>query len=383
MVRVSILAGGWGVRLGPLTRRRPKPLLPLAGRRILDYTLEEAGRLHGVEEVRVVVDPRVLPLPGVPGWARAVAQPGPGVNSALRAGLEGVSRGTVVLSFTGYITRPRGIVEAVLDFYSQSDAPVVVAVAPISTGLETFGFARLGMGGRVEAVTRELEEWRGGRGYVFAGVIVGEAEALRVLVDQGLYEGLNTLAHRGLLEAYIWQGDWVEIAYPWDILDAHRVVLDRATTRISGGAEVDPSATLTRGVVVEEGAVIEAGAVVRGPAYIGRKARVRAGAVVGPWTVLEEGAEVGERAVAVGCHLYESAVLGPGSVAERAIIGEESTIGPLAVLEARPLDGRPPKPLENVAPRVPRGLRLGPILPPGSRIPPLTVAGPDTVIRGD
>jgi len=39
-MRTIILAGGYATRLWPLTAERPKPLLPVAGRPILDYLLE-------------------------------------------------------------------------------------------------------------------------------------------------------------------------------------------------------------------------------------------------------------------------------------------------------------------------------------------------------
>lgn len=36
-MRIVVLAGGYAKRLWPLTLERPKPLLPVAGRPILDY----------------------------------------------------------------------------------------------------------------------------------------------------------------------------------------------------------------------------------------------------------------------------------------------------------------------------------------------------------
>ncbi len=39
-MRVVILAGGYATRLWPITRDRPKPLLPVAGRPLLEYILE-------------------------------------------------------------------------------------------------------------------------------------------------------------------------------------------------------------------------------------------------------------------------------------------------------------------------------------------------------
>jgi len=232
--------------------------------------------------------------------------------------------------------------------------------------LETFGFARLGIGGRVERVSRELEEWLAGRGHVFAGALVGEPGALEPLARGGFHEALDSLAREGVLGAVIWQGDWAEVAYPWDLLEARRLVLDEETTRIAGGARVHPTAYIGRGVVVERGAVVEARAVVEGPAYIGRGARVGAGAVVKA-SILEEYAEAAENSVVVESHLLEGASVGPTAVAYRTIAAEHSRVGPGAKLLDEPLHEPPPR-LKGLAPRVPRGLRLGPIIAPGEEV---------------
>ncbi len=372
-MRIAVLAGGWGRRLGPLTERRPKPLMPLAGARILDYTLREAG-LAQPREAIVVLDERVLPVPGLPSWVRVAPQPGPGLEAAIEAALEG-AEGTVALSFTGYIARPPGMLRSTIEFYSQSGAPAVIAVAPVSTGFETFGFARLDVGGRVRSVTRRLEDWMAGRGYVFAGVLVGDARLLRARLRGEFHEALDSMAREGLLAAYIWQGGWAEIAYPWDVLEAHRIVLDPETTRIARGARVHPTAHVSPGVTIEEGAVVEPRAVIEGPAYIGRRAVVRAGAVIAPYTVIEEGADIGENSVLRHTHVYENATIAPGVIAERALIAEEARVRENTVLRAQPLEEVPPA-LRGLAERVPRGLLMGPIVPPGRSIRPCTVLTP-------
>ena len=45
-----ILVGGLGTRLGALTKKTPKPLLPVAGRPFLEYVITWLARA-GVEEV--------------------------------------------------------------------------------------------------------------------------------------------------------------------------------------------------------------------------------------------------------------------------------------------------------------------------------------------
>ena len=47
-MKAVILAGGEGVRLRPLTCERPKPMLELLGRPVLEYTLAHL-RGHGVD----------------------------------------------------------------------------------------------------------------------------------------------------------------------------------------------------------------------------------------------------------------------------------------------------------------------------------------------
>src|SRR5215208_3231085 len=48
-MKAMVLTAGEATRLRPLTARRPKPLLPLAGRPLLEYTLDLLA-LYNVEE---------------------------------------------------------------------------------------------------------------------------------------------------------------------------------------------------------------------------------------------------------------------------------------------------------------------------------------------
>ena len=51
-MRAMVLCAGYGTRLGKLTRTTPKPLLPLNGRPLLEYTIAHLAR-HGFDEVAV------------------------------------------------------------------------------------------------------------------------------------------------------------------------------------------------------------------------------------------------------------------------------------------------------------------------------------------
>jgi len=54
MTKAMILAAGQGTRIRPLTKRTPKPMIPILGKPVLEYLIELLAR-HGVKEIMVNV----------------------------------------------------------------------------------------------------------------------------------------------------------------------------------------------------------------------------------------------------------------------------------------------------------------------------------------
>src|SRR5438067_95424 len=61
-VRAMVMAAGAGTRLRPLTFAVPKPMVPVANRPVLEYTIENLRR-HGIQEI-------VMNLHSHPGMIR-------------------------------------------------------------------------------------------------------------------------------------------------------------------------------------------------------------------------------------------------------------------------------------------------------------------------
>src|SRR3990167_7933159 len=59
-MKALILAAGYATRLYPLTKNRPKPLLPVAGRPILEYILDKLN-LPQLTQALVVTNSRFYP----------------------------------------------------------------------------------------------------------------------------------------------------------------------------------------------------------------------------------------------------------------------------------------------------------------------------------
>jgi glucose-1-phosphate thymidylyltransferase len=55
-MKVIILAAGYATRLYPLTLTQPKPLLPVAGKPMIDYVLDNLAPIGGIERIYVVTN---------------------------------------------------------------------------------------------------------------------------------------------------------------------------------------------------------------------------------------------------------------------------------------------------------------------------------------
>src|SRR5258708_4274763 len=57
-MKVIILAAGYATRLYPLTLTRPKPLLPVAGKPMIEYVLDNLAPIGGLDRIYVVTNAR-------------------------------------------------------------------------------------------------------------------------------------------------------------------------------------------------------------------------------------------------------------------------------------------------------------------------------------
>jgi glucose-1-phosphate thymidylyltransferase len=59
-MKVIILAAGYATRLYPLTLMQPKPLLPVAGKPMIDYVLDNLAPIGGIDRIYVVTNAKFV-----------------------------------------------------------------------------------------------------------------------------------------------------------------------------------------------------------------------------------------------------------------------------------------------------------------------------------
>lgn len=361
-----VLAAGEGVRLRPLTAKRPKPMLPAGTQPILEYVLD-ALIDAGVTDIHLVVGYHANRVRSHFGstyrdtpitYHTQTNQLGSG--HALMQARDG-PRGSFLL-VNGDEVIDSDIVKSVSTAHDTTATLSVVE----GTEADSYGAVRMADG----EITTLAERPASGEFRLFnAGVYAFTQEIFEALetlsVDRGelpLTDAIQPLIddETQTVRGVRTDSFWMDATHPWDLLSLARELLGRGWVEPQGDgddcyvadtAHIHPDATLVGPVVIDSDAVIEAGSVVGPYAAIGASVTVGAGAVlrdvvvdtdttIGPNTtatdlVVGQGCDIGAGLTAAGNPtevvlngaVYSDIDLS-GVLADRVNIGGGATLEP-------------------------------------------------------
>jgi len=340
-----VLAAGKGERLRPFTETRPKPLIPVLDKPLIWYPLTFLRSL-GIERVVVVVSymkdmlqKEVSKLCSDLGMDAVFVDQGEerGTAHAVKRALGSVDDDAVIVYGDLYIEN--SVARAVLRALERSREPLLVAsrVSDVSR----YG-ALVVEGDRVAEIIEKPPQ--GGPGLANVGIYYIPHELLEgveriELSPRGEYE-LTDLAKvlkdtgRPFRYIEIGSGEWLDVGYPWTLLDLYKRVLSKFVGRAVYG-DVDRIATIRGPVVVERGARIKGATYIEGPAYIGENAAIGPNTYIRPFTAILEGARIGfsvevkESVVMEHAHAAHLAYIGDSVVGEHVNLGAGTVLANL------------------------------------------------------
>jgi len=211
-----LLAGGKAERMGEAAQGLPKPLVPVAGFPLAEYTV---GRLVAAGVTRVIVacragqeDVFVNALAGLGAEIDPVGEPEPlGRGGGLRLAASHRTERGAVLALNGdeLLDVDFG---ALLDGHESSSAAATIVVSQVRS---PFGVVDLDAGGRITGFREAplLPDW------VNSGVYALGDEALARLPERGDHEQTTfpELAAEGKLRGHRHDGVWLTVNTPKDL----------------------------------------------------------------------------------------------------------------------------------------------------------------------
>ena len=328
-----MLAAGRGVRLGGLTDSRSKVMLPVAGRPIIEWLLQEMVEA-GIERATIVH-----------GYAGARILSSLGSGKALGIELEFVEQSS-----------PHGTLGAALD--AMNSLPLdedvlilngdnIVSASAIERLMSADGpslliaehdnpheFGVVTLNGNMIAAIQEKPQPHESLGRVVSTGALRCPVLWREVFESTVKVGLTGIpdAIRNLLDdddveiEAIRTDTWVDVDHPWDLIDMNATLLNAIEHHVSEDADVHPSAVISGIVHISENVVIHPGTVIDGPVHIGPNCEIGPMAVITGSTTVGAGARIGPFSRIRSSFLMEDVQIDSGTWLQRSVIGPASVL---------------------------------------------------------
>ena len=328
-MKAVLLAAGEGVRLQPITVSRPKHLIKVAGKPILEHCLE-ALKASGVTEALIVTHYMGDAIRQYFGDGKKIGLKLEYVEQAAMLGtgnalsvVEPYVDGDFVLVYGDLLFSPEAM-KKVVHSYEKEKPAAVIAVVPVEKP-ESYGVVELE---NEKKVKRIIEKPASGKApsnlanaglYVFSMEIFDKIRQTKASIrgEWELTDALSLLIRdkKRVLAAKISKDDWIDIGRPWDLLEANSWALKRMEHKVFGN--VEDGAHLIGPVTVAETARIRSGAYIEGPTFIGE------GSDIGPNCYIRACTSIGKN-VRIGnaCEIKNSIIMDWTHIGHLSYVGD-------------------------------------------------------------
>lgn len=338
-MKAVVLAAGEGARLRPLTETRPKHMIKIAGKPILEYCLE-AIRACGIRDVVIVVNymaDKILNYFGSGekiglnieyAWQKSIVGTGNAVTAA-----EPYVDGNFLLVYGDLLFTTKAL-EKVLNIHKDKAPTATMAVVRVENP-EEFGIVETTAEGVVKRIIEKPKKGEAPSNMANAGIYIFSEEIFEKTREikassRGEWEitdAIVLMASEGahILTAEIPISEWFDVGRPWDLLEANCWALSRMEHKALG--TIEDGAHLIGPVSVARSARIRSGAYIEGPAFIDEESDIGPNCYIRPYTSIGKKTRIGNACEIKNSIIMDGTHIGHLSYVGDSIIGENCNLG--------------------------------------------------------
>lgn len=323
-MKAVILAAGEGKRLRPFTMSRPKGMIAVGNRPILEYIVE-ALVSNGVKNIIMVV-----------GYRRDTImlhfQDGKKFGASIEYVVQEKPLGTAhALSLAGPMLNGEDFLIVAGD--NMIDAQLITDVLAKKNGLSMvvtesespskYGVVKID-GDRIVGLVEKPEFQMGNiinTGiYYFPHNMAGLFNLQTFHKELGITQLLSGMVSEIEMRAVKSSGRWNDAVYPWDLLNVNAQALGFTGQGVKG--TVEPGAVLKGPVNVGAGTRIRSGCYIEGPVTTGEGCDIGPNVVIMPSTSIGNGVQIEPFSYISHCLIMGNAILGSHTHLSRSVIGD-------------------------------------------------------------
>lgn len=210
-----IFAAGFGNRMGDLTKTMPKPMLPLAGRPLIDHSidhLQAAGITRIVANTHYLAD-RIAPHLNRAGIETCHEDPILETGGGLRAALPMLDANPVITMNPDVAWKgPNPVSQLLASWRDCMQALLMLVPSPVGSEMDDFS----------------LEQGEIGRlgPYRYTGLQIIQTDGLHAIQDTvfSLNSYWDQLAERGPIHGCVYTGQWCDVGTPQGLAAAEKLL---------------------------------------------------------------------------------------------------------------------------------------------------------------
>jgi len=328
-LKAIILAAGEGSRMRPLTYTRPKVMLPIANKPILEHLLVEAGQA-GIREFIFIVGYCDEQVRGYFGrgekWGVNIVY----CNQRKQLGTADALKMAEYLVDGNFLVMNGDVIVDQKDIKSlagKSDNTLSVIEVRDTTDLGMVELSKDRVVRIYEKVKNPPSRTANARLYLFTPDIFS-AISMTSKSPRGEYEitdSLQLMIDKGHPVSYQKIDYWLDLSYPWDLLTANESLLAGIESQNLGEVEEN---VVTKGVVsIGKNTVVRSGSYIVGPVIIGQNCEIGPNCYIRPYTAIGDSCHIGSAVEVKSSIIMRGSKIPHHNYVGDSIIGEECNFG--------------------------------------------------------
>lgn len=344
-MKAVILAAGKGKRLQPLTAYKPKHLLPVAGKPMLDHILSAAAA-SGVKDALIVVKHMKEQI--IEKYSShkldlninfAEQEEFLGTANAISISEDFIGKDDFIVINGDVLTNPSEI-KALINTHQKNKPFSTLGVKEVPYPNQ-YGVVEVA-DGKVKKIIEKPSPSETKSNLISVGIMCFKKDVFDIirqtpLSPRGEYEVTKSIqiavSKKETVLPYEIKSWWVDVGRPWDLLEANQYLISEVSEVNSG--VIEENAHLKGQVIVRKGAVIRSGAYIEGPVIvdedsdIGPNCYIRAATYIGKRVRIGNACEIKNSIILDGTHIGHLSYVGDSIIGSNVNFGAGTKIANL------------------------------------------------------
>lgn len=279
-LKAIILSAGEGFRMRPLTLTKPKTMLPVAGKPIIQYNIESL-RDNGITDILLIVRYKEEIVRNYFGdgsdfgvnISYKTQKDFLGTANAISYGEDFIDDSIIVLN--GDIILDDEIIHEIIKKYNYLSPDTLMLLTEVEDP-SAFGVVEI-ENGNIKNIVEKPKREEAPSNLVNAGIYIFNKDIFdkireTEISERGEYEITDSVSlqieDNKKVIGHKTSKDWIDVGRPWELIEVNEELIGKLKTEIKG--TVEAGAVIHGEVFLDEGSVIKAGVYIEGNVYIGK-----------------------------------------------------------------------------------------------------------------